>query len=378
MQINQALPLLGGISPAQFMKKYWQKKPLLIRQALPGMQALLDRGELVDLAAQEDVQSRLVIQTPQSPSSPWRLRHGPFSRKALPPFKQSGWTLLVQSVDLLDARVQALREQFRFVPDARMDDVMISYATDGGGVGPHFDSYDVFLLQAQGRRRWRFGRQKDLRLQEDLPLKILASFEPEQDVVLEPGDMLYLPPRYAHDGVAVGECMTYSIGFRAPDRVELAQALLQGLAEQAGETMARQLYRDAKQIATSNPASIPEAMQAFAQKAMENALRDPRALARNLGEYLTEPAPQVWFAQVPGEHGLDHGVRLDRCTRMLYDQKHIFINGESFQASGRDAKLVRQLADQHSLDSRLCARLSPAARELLVQWLEDGWLQALD
>ncbi len=378
MQTNQALPLLGGISPAQFMKKYWQKKPLLIRQAIPGMRALLDRAELVDLAAQEDVQSRLVIQTPQSASRPWRLRHGPFSRKALPPFKQSGWTLLVQSVDLLDARVHALREQFRFVPDARLDDVMISYATDGGGVGPHFDSYDVFLLQAQGRRRWRFGRQKDLRLQEDMPLKILASFVPEQDVVLEPGDMLYLPPRYAHDGVAEGECMTYSIGFRAPDRVELAQALLQGLAEQAGDTLARQLYGDTKQIATSNPASIPVAMQAFAHKAMERALRDPRALARNLGEYLSEPAPQVWFAQVPGEHDLYHGVRLDRCTRMLYDQQHIFINGESFQASGRDAKLVRQLADQHSLDSRLCARLSPAARELLVQWLEDGWLQALN
>lgn len=378
MQINQALPLLGGISPAQFMKKYWQKKPLLIRQAIPEMKALLDRAELIDLAAQEDVQSRLVIQTPASAKHPWRLRHGPFSRKALPPFKQSGWTLLVQSVDLLDARVYALREQFRFVPDARLDDVMISYATDGGGVGPHFDSYDVFLLQAQGRRRWRFGCQKDLRLQADMPLKILTNFEPEQDVVLEPGDMLYLPPRYAHDGVAQGECMTYSIGFRAPDRVELAQALLQGLAEQACDTMAPQLYSDPKQDASPNPAAIPLDLHAFAQKALARALRDPRALARNLGEYLTEPAAHVWFAQVQGKHGLDQGVRLDRCTRMLYDEQHIFINGESFQASGRDAQLVRQLADQHSLDSRLCDRLSPTARELIVQWLQDGWLQSLD
>ena len=378
MQINQALPLLGGISPEQFMKTYWQKKPLLIRQAIPGMKALLDRADLIDLAAQEDVQSRLVIQTPAPAKHPWRLRHGPFSRKALPPFKQNGWTLLVQSVDLLDARVHALREQFRFVPDARLDDVMISYATDGGGVGPHFDSYDVFLLQAQGGRRWRFGRQKDLSLQADMPLKILANFEPEQDVVLEPGDMLYLPPRYAHDGVAQGECMTYSIGFRAPDRVELAQALLQGLAEQASDTMASQLYSDPKQGASPNPAAIPLELQAFAQKALTRALQDPRALARNLGEYLTEPAAQVWFAQVQGNHSLDHGVRLDRCTRMLYDEQHIFINGESFQASGRDAQLVRQLADHHSLDSHHCSRLSPAARELLVQWLEDGWLHSLN
>ena len=377
MQVDQPLPLLGGLSPALFMKRYWHKKPLLIRQAIPGMQALLSRGALFDLAARDDVQSRLVIQQAASAKQPWRLRHGPFARRSLPPLKQPGWTLLVQSVDLIDARMQALREQFRFVPDARLDDVMVSYASDGGGVGPHFDSYDVFLMQAQGQRRWRIGRQKNLALQEGMPLKILADFQPEEEFVLEPGDMLYLPPRYAHDGVAQGECMTYSIGFRAPDQVELAQALLQGMAEQLAQSIPPKRYRDPGQSASDCPAQIPLELQAFAQDALSKALRDPHLLARTLGEHLSEPAAAVWFQPQESASGLQHGVRLDRGTRMLYDARHIFINGESFEASGRDAQLVRQLADLHFLDIRDCARLSPGAAQLLGQWLDSGWLQEL-
>ncbi|MBJ7467988.1 MAG: cupin domain-containing protein [Rhodoferax sp.] len=377
MQVDQSLPLLGGLSPAQFMKRYWHKKPLLIRQAIPDMQAFLSRGALFDLAARDDVQSRLVIQQAASAKQPWRLRHGPFARRSLPPLKQPGWTLLVQSVDLIDARIHALREQFRFVPDARLDDVMVSYASDGGGVGPHFDSYDVFLLQAQGHRRWRIGRQKNLALQEGMPLKILADFQPEEEFVLEPGDMLYLPPRYAHDGAAQGECMTYSIGFRAPDQVELAQALLQGMAEQLAESIPSKRYRDPGQSASDCPAQIPLELQAFAQDALSKALRDPDLLARTLGEHLSEPAAAVWFQPQESACGLQHGVRLDRGTRMLYHARHIFINGESFEASGRDAQLVRQLADLHFLDIRDCARLSPGAAQLLGQWLDSGWLQEL-
>ena len=377
MQVDQPLPLLGGLSPAQFMKRYWHKKPLLIRQAIPGMQPLLQRNALIDLAARDDVQSRLVIQQGSAAKQPWRLRHGPFTRRSLPPFKQAGWTLLVQSADVLDARLQDLREQFRFVPDARLDDVMISYASDGGGVGPHFDSYDVFLLQAQGQRRWRIGRQKDLRLQEGMPLKILADFTPEQEFVLEAGDMLYLPPRYAHDGVAQGECMTYSIGFRAPDQVELAQALLQGMAEQLAGALPPKRYRDPDQAASECPAHIPADLQAFAQEALSRALRDPDLLARTLGEHLSEPASAVWFQPQESDCGLEQGICLDRGTRMLYDAQHLFINGESFEASGRDAHLVRQLADKHFLDARSCARLSPGAAQLLGQWLACGWLQVL-
>lgn len=371
MNIQDPLQLLGGISPATFMQRYWQKKPLVIRQAIPGFQALLDRGELLDLAAQEEVESRLVVQDTKAGS--WGMRHGPFVRRQLPPFKQAAWTLLVQGVDLHDERMHALLQQFSFVPSARLDDLMISYATDGGGVGPHFDSYDVFLLQAHGRRRWRIGRQKDLSLQPDVPLKVLAHFEPEQEFVLEPGDMLYLPPKYAHDGVAQGECMTYSIGFRAPDRAELAREVLQRLAEDVYDTMDTGLYQDRQQTAVAQTGAIPEPMFTFAQQALQAALKDPHAVARAVGEYLSEPKANVWFDG--GDDELpEGGVRLDRKTRMLYDEKHVFINGEGFLAAGRDARLMRQLADNRHLSAKEVASLGAQARALLDDWCAVGWV----
>jgi 50S ribosomal protein L16 3-hydroxylase len=374
MNINEPLQLLGGLSPKTFMQRHWQKKPLVIRQAIPGFQPPLDRADLVDLAAQEDVQSRLVIQANPDAKQDWRFRHGPFTRRALPPFKQPGWTLLVQGVDLLDERAHALINQFRFVPDARLDDLMVSYATDGGGVGPHFDSYDVFLLQAHGQRRWRIGRQKDLSLQPDMPLKILSNFEPEMEFVLDAGDMLYLPPRYAHDGIAVGECMTYSIGFRSPSRGELAGELLQRLAEDAMDEAGAALYRDPKQPAVAGCGEIPTDMVEFARDALAAALRDPLAVPRALGEYLSEPKAHVSFdgGEVSGE--ADGPVRLDRRTRMMYDAHHVFVNGESFRAAGRDAQLMRLLADERNLKAADVKRLSTDARDLLADWMEAGWL----
>jgi 50S ribosomal protein L16 3-hydroxylase len=375
MNIEEPLQLLGGLTPKAFMQRHWHKKPLVIRQAIPGFKPLLDRAALFDLAAQEEVQSRLVVQASADGSRGWRFRHGPFVRKSLPPFKQAGWTLLVQGVDLLDDSVHALMNQFRFVPDARLDDLMISYATDGGGVGPHFDSYDVFLLQAHGRRRWRIGRQKDLSLQPDKPLKILAHFEPEMEFDLDPGDMLYLPPRYAHDGIAVGECMTYSIGFRSPNRVELAGELLQRLAEDAQESELSALYRDPKQSAVHACGEIPASLVDFANQALHEALRDPMTLQRVLGEYLTEPKANVRFNWGDScRVNAPPTLILDRRTRMMYDSHHVFVNGESFVASGRDAQLMRRLADQRCLDGAELKRLRGAARCLVEDWCEAGWM----
>ena len=374
MNINEPLQLLGGLTPKTFMQRHWQKKPLVIRQAIPGFQPPLDRADLVDLAAQEEVQSRLVIQANPDAKQDWRFRHGPFTRRALPPFKQPGWTLLVQGVDLLDERAHALMNQFRFVPDARLDDLMVSYATDGGGVGPHFDSYDVFLLQAHGQRRWRIGRQKDLSLQPGMPLKILANFEPEMEFVLDAGDMLYLPPRYAHDGIAVGECMTYSVGFRSPSRGELAGELLQRLAEDAMDEAGAALYRDPKQPAVSGCGEIPADMVEFARDALAAALRDPLAVPRALGEYLSEPKAHVSFDGGEASGEADGPVRLDRRTRMMYDVHHVFVNGESFRAAGRDAQLMRLLADERNLKATDVKRLSADARDLLADWMEAGWL----
>jgi 50S ribosomal protein L16 3-hydroxylase len=373
MDIHTPLALLGGLTPAKFMQRHWQKKPLLVRQAITGFTPPLTRTQLFALAQSADVESRLVVQGagPQG----WQMRRGPFARRALPPLGRAGWTLLVQGVDLHDDAVHRLMQQFRFVPDARLDDLMISHATDQGGVGPHFDSYDVFLLQAHGRRRWRIGRQKDLTLQEDVPLKILARFEPEQEFVLEPGDMLYLPPRYAHDGIAEGECQTYSIGFRSPARGELARELIQRLAEDAGEAAGATLYRDPRQDAVANPGAVPEALAGFARDAVQAALQDPQAMARVLGEYLTEPKASVWFDAGHAPRTL-RGVVLDRRTRMMHDARHIFINGESYRAAGRDATLMRTLADRRMLSDAQVAAASDDARSLLRDWCESGWLHA--
>jgi len=372
MDIQQPLQLLGGLTPQQFMKRHWQKKPLLVRQAIPGFKPLVERPALFDLAAREEVESRLLSQG----SKGWQFRRGPFERRALPALKAPDWTLLVQGVDLHDEGVHRLMQQFRFVPDARLDDVMISYASHGGGVGPHFDSYDVFLLQAHGQRRWRIGRQKDLSLVEGLPLKILANFQPEEEYVLEPGDMLYLPPRWAHDGVAVGECMTYSIGFRQPARGELARELLQRLAEDAEDAAGTAVYRDPGQPAVESPGSIPPGMMDFARDALQAVLNDPVELQCLLGEYLSEPKANVWFeAETGGQgHGVTGAVALDRRTRMMFDDLHIFINGESYRASGRDAQLMRRLADERQLAAGEVARASQGARQLMGDWRDAGWL----
>jgi 50S ribosomal protein L16 3-hydroxylase len=374
MNVTEPLTLLGGISPERFMKQYWHKKPLLVRQAIPQVKPVMGRAELFELAAQEGVQSRLVIQD----GGNWRLKHGPFQRRTLPPLKRPGWTLLVQGVDSHQELAHALVQAFRFVPDCRLDDLMTSYATDGGGVGPHFDSYDVFLLQVQGRRRWRIGRQKDLSLQADVPLKILADFAPEQEFLLEAGDMLYLPPRYAHDGVAVGECMTCSIGFRAQQQGELARELLQRLADDAPELVGDSLYRDPHQPATLSPAEIPRAVQTFAREAILRVLKDPLALARTLGELLTEPKSEVWFERPSAaDAALAGALRLDRRTKMMFDDRHVFINGEAFRAGGKDATLIRRLADQRRLNAAQVGALSVDAQALLQHWIEAGWVHAV-
>ncbi|QTD47072.1 cupin domain-containing protein [Ottowia testudinis] len=372
MDVDQPLSLLGGLSPARFMRRHWQKKPLLVRQAIADFEPLLTRQALFALAADPGVESRLISRGPAG----WQLKRGPLARRALPPLARPDWTLLVQGVDLHDERAHALLQRFRFVPDARLDDLMISYASDGGGVGPHFDSYDVFLLQAEGRRRWRIGRQKNLRLAEGLPLKILADFQPEEEHVLEPGDMLYLPPLWAHDGVAEGSCMTCSIGFRQPAKGEMARELLLRVADEADDWVGDAAYRDPQQPATGQPALLPPAMLDFARAAVQQALSDPAHLALLVGEWLTEPKPNVWFDAEPAAAAVSTAgaVVLDRRTRMLYDARHVFINGEGFRASGQDARLMRTLADRRQLSAVQCARLSAGARELLTQWRDAGWI----
>jgi 50S ribosomal protein L16 3-hydroxylase len=373
MTISSPMPLLGGLSPQLFMRRHWQKRPLLIRQAVPGAAPLASRAELFAMAARDDVESRLIVHQ----ASGWTLRQGPLPRRALPRIEQRGWTLLVQGLDTHLDSAHELLARFRFVPDARLDDLMVSWASDGGGVGPHVDSYDVFLLQLQGKRRWRIAAPGDNELQPDVPLKILRKFKPEQEWLLAPGDMLYLPPGWAHDGVAEGECMTASIGFRAAGRAELRTEVLQQMLDASDLPDPDPLYKDPRQPATDEPARIPVALNEFVSKEVARWLAEPRALACSLGEVLSEPKPQVWFDPgqplVPGQ-----GVKLDRRTRMLYDEHHVFINGESYQAGGRDARLMRLLADQRVLEASQLAKLGDGARELLAQWAQAGWLRPVN
>ena len=363
--LTTPLVLLGGLTPNAFMQRHWHKKPLLIRQAIPNMQPLVPREQLFSWAADEAVESRLV----QLKKGNWSFDKGPFDK--LPPLKRPDWTLLVQSVDNLHDGLRGLLDQFRFIPDARLDDVMISYASQGGGVGPHFDSYDVFLLQTSGRRRWRIGRQKDLSLREDMPLKILANFAPEQTFDLEPGDMLYLPPRYAHEGVALdGDCQTYSIGFRASSAGELATQLMQRMAD---EVDLPALYTDKTQPATAQPALIPAALTAYAKAALHKALADEEMLEQMLGEHLTEPGANAWFeaAKVPKLLG---AIKLHRRSRMAYDAKYVYLNGESWRTAGADARLLHKLADARMLNAADLIASSDDMTATLREWMAQGWL----
>ncbi len=378
MDLERPMALLGGLSASDFMRRHWQKKPRLIRAAAPGALAEVDRRSLFALAARDDVESRLVARSGRH----WSVRHGPIARRALPSLATPHWTLLVQGVDLHDAAAHRLREGFRFVADARLDDVMLSFATDGGGVGPHLDSYDVFLLQVAGRRRWRVGRTSRPEWRGDVPLKMLRGFVPRHDWLLEPGDMLYLPPGWGHDGIAVGECITASVGFRAPTAAALASDVVQRIAEarladdEARSARASRRYGDAGEAATDRPARIPDRLQGFVTASVERLLGDSRARERALGEVLSEPKPGTWFDRRDLPSTYRAAIALDARTRMLYDDRHVFINGESYRAAGADATLMRRLADRRSLGAASVARASAGARDLLAEWVQAGWCLA--
>ncbi|MGB6241082.1 MAG: cupin domain-containing protein [Castellaniella sp.] len=386
--IDQPTSLLGGLTPREFMRDYWQKKPLLIRQAIPGFQPSITIRDVQTLARREEVESRLITHGDKG----WSLKHGPF--RGFPPASQPNWTLLVQGVDLHDDESAALLRQFRFISDARLDDLMISIATDGGGVGPHVDSYDVFLLQGRGRRRWRTGNQEDRSLVPGLPLKILADFQPDADDILEPGDMLYLPPHVCHDGVAVGNgCMTLSIGFRVPNQATLARGLLESAADQLsaqhlgdpglyghpclpGPDLSA-LYTDADTPATRQPAALPDRLIQATLDTLRRIRLDEAVAARFLGQWLTNLPDSALFDPQDKPVSLATAVpdtgrlALDRCTRLMYSGPQLFINGEVAELACEPA--LAALADQRSLPAADLQALSPDTLALLDEWLQEGW-----
>lgn len=378
--ITEPLKRLGDVPVAQFMRNIWQRRPRLIRRALPDVGSTVSRAQLFALAARDDVESRLLTAF----GGRWKLAHGPLAASALPARTRRCWTLLVQGVDLYLPAAAALRERFRFISDARLDDVMISYASDGGGVGPHVDSYDVFLLQAHGRRRWRISRQRDLDLIPGLPLKILADFRPSQEWVLEPGDLLYLPPGVAHDGVALGpDCVTCSVGFRAPAYRDLADPWLDALAETAYDLPAlRAQLEDAADSPARQPARLPAQMIARTHARL-TAVRPSRAHAEQaLLAVLSEPKQVVSFesparpmtAATFARRIARRGLQLDLCTRLLHTNTRFGINGEVQPLPPAERAALTRLAHQRALTPAQCAQLSPAVCAHLHRWYVDGWL----
>ncbi|HET9702252.1 MAG TPA: cupin domain-containing protein [Burkholderiales bacterium] len=363
----------AGLAPEKFLRQHWHRKPLLLRQAFPGFAGLLSPRELMRLACRDDAQSRLVLRHGRS----WELRHGPFRAADFRGLPERGWSLLVQEVNHFLPEAERLLACFDFVPRARLDDLMVSYAPDGGGVGPHFDSYDVFLLQGLGRRRWRISAQEDRELVPRAPLRILRRFRPQREWVLESGDMLYLPPRYAHEGIAVGECMTYSIGFRAPSHQELLTGFLDHLAESIHTPG---MYEDPGLRRQREPARIGAPMLRQVQ-AVISGLRWRRGdILRFLGCQLTEPRPHVFFSPPRSPVTRSRfsarcrrrGVRLDPRTRLLYTRGIFFINGDALEVGDASAEaLLRRLANERELPP---GEPGAEAQALLYRWYRHGYI----
>ncbi|MFM7502392.1 MAG: JmjC domain-containing protein [Betaproteobacteria bacterium] len=356
----------GSISVAEFLAQFWQQKPLLLRRFVdPGS---VDTGleSLLSFAQQDDISSRLIRVRNQD----WSMQEGPFD--ALPSLRTKHWTILLQGMDRSLDQAYALRLAFGFLPHARIDDVMISVATAGGGVGAHLDEYDVFLVQGHGQRQWRWGYQSDHHFQANKPLKLLEHFEPQFEAVLEPGDCLYLPPRWAHEGVALSPCSTWSVGFRAPSRQEFLQYFLLEAAESVAGANPR--YQDMRQAKTKRAGRIPVALAEQLKQWAMSFRSEQQLVEQALGRFLSEPAANAWFDSPAKllsrlqwlKKALTHGLALHPASRMVYDTKSVWLNGEKL---ARPCPLLRQLADQRYINAN---QIKSSVPEGITDTLSNG------
>jgi 50S ribosomal protein L16 3-hydroxylase len=332
--------LLGGLTPRIFLRRYWQKRALFVRDALPGFAGVVNERTLAALARRDDIESRIVVRR----GTRRETAHGPFTRVSL----QKESTLLVNGVNHHVPAADELLQRFAFVPQARLDDVMVSYATPGGGVGPHVDRYDVFLLQGPGRRLWRVENKRYL---------------------ANPGDLLYLPPGVRHDGVALDPCFTYSIGFRAPRGAELSAAFLDWLHEKG---LPDADYRDPALRPARHGGRVPGELISFAEALLRRIRWSRGDVERFVGEFLTEPKAHVVFAPGSGRRAcVSSQVRLDAKARLLYRGRRFFMNGESFALSAKGAAALRELADRREADGARLARAGLAG--LISHWQALGY-----
>ncbi len=358
--------LLGGLSVRQFLRRHWQKKPLLVRGALPGFSGVIGRRALFALAARPDADARLV----ERRGDRWLLTEGPIAPARLARAGDRDWTLLVHAVDHHTPAAERLLRRFLFIPYARLDDVMVSYAVAGGGVGPHWDSYDVFLVQGRGRRLWRLARPRAFRLAQGTPLRQIADFRAEEEFLLEPGDLLYLPPRWGHNGIALEPCFTCSIGMRAPQGTELAAAFLDYLHERG---LPAADYRDPDLRPCAHPAHIERRLLVHARRLLAKIRWSGADVRDFLGRYLTLPRPHAVFAlrrRAPAARLEDCEVVLDPRSRMLYHGRQVFLNGEALTVGPRQRAALAALADRRRAPGRRLARAGLAA--LVHAWFREG------
>lgn len=356
--MNDIKTLLGGLSVEEFLDKYWQKEPLLIRQAFPGYQCPVTPEELAGLACEEDVESRLIME--QGGEKPWQVEHGPFAEERFTQLPATHWTVLVQEINKHVPEFALLQDRFSFLPNWRLDDVMVSYAPEHGTVGPHADNYDVFLIQGAGHRRWQINRKEptDDDLLPDLPLKIMKNFEVEEEWVLEPGDMLYLPPGVAHHGVSLdNDCITVSVGYRAPT----LGAILSGYV---GDALAQfdtdVFYRDPDLKPQDAPGEIAlDAREEFRDLIRSIPMDDER-IDRWFGSYITDVRPGH-FVPEPEEElrpkkFKDEFRRHGELWRSEYTRyahftdaagvTRLYVAGEEYEMYGDGPKVARLLAGQ--------------------------------
>ena len=371
MKNNPKIP--GGLTVTKFLREYWQKKPLLIRQAFPKFKGLLQPRQLLAMACDEEAQARLVTQR----RGQWQVQHGPFETGQFDKLGKGKWTVLVQGVNHTLPAAAELLHHFNFIPHARLDDLMVSYASPGGGVGPHVDSYDVFLLQGAGHRRWQISAQQDHTLIEDAPLKILRHFKPEQEWVLTPGDMLYLPPHYAHNGIAEDNCMTYSIGFRAPAYQELAEQFMVYMQDRVS---LKGMYADPDLKSQQHPSEIGAAMLQQVEKTIRQVQWAKPDIADFIGCYFSEPKQHIFFtsptksiSRASFEKAVHvRGVVLSLKSQMLCHHNTVFINGSAHIVSKNSYMILRVLADTRRLDAGV--KLVSEATDILYQWYADGYI----
>jgi 50S ribosomal protein L16 3-hydroxylase len=348
---------LGEITPEQFLNEYWQKKPLLIRNAIADFAPPVSADELAGLACEPEVESRLIIQNPDKDE--WTLEHGPFDEDRFSSLPATHWTLLVQAVDHYSPDAKALLDAFRFIPNWRIDDLMISYAPKGGGVGPHYDNYDVFLLQAEGTRRWEVGGKFDEHSprKPDMPVMILPEWEAEHTYTLNPGDMLYIPPQVGHNGIAQSDdCMTYSIGFRAPSHADILREFTDFVAEQTTREMR---YADPDLTLQAHSAEITDGAFDKVRALFTAYINEPGLLEDWFGQYMTEPKYAESDNDEPNDIDreelsdyLAEGGYLFRSenARFAFRQKKvgnfvIFVNGVSCEMIANDSAFVYALCE---------------------------------